>query len=142
MNNVLRLPGIACRHHHRGRCLYEERLNPGYHAGFRCVVLESWEAAFEAFVDRAEAFGLDQSDAAGIWRRRMDGLMAGARDCGDYLASDVDDGPGCVHFLGGLCVLRLPACEGLCPRFEPDPGPEEPDGDRRGDNDDGPEPQP
>lgn len=119
MNNILRLPGVACRHYFGNHCLYEERLNPGYHESFRCTVLQGWEEAFEAFVDRAEAFGLEPSDASLFWRRRLDALLSGSRDCSDFLATD-GDGPGCVHFLGGLCVLRLPACAGRCSRFAPE----------------------
>ncbi len=119
---VIRLPGSGCRHYSRGRCLYEEHLNPGFHQEYRCLVLDGWEAEFEEFVDRVEAFGLGQSQAAGLWSRRFKALVDGGRDCPDYrpLEGPGGDPLGCVRFETGLCRLRLPRCEGLCPRFEPE----------------------
>lgn len=121
---VIRLPGSGCRHHVRGRCLYEEHLNPGFHEGFRCLVLDGWETEFEDFVDRVEAFGLGQGQAAGLWSRRFAALVAGGRDCPDYRPPSVTSGAegdllGCAHFEAGLCLLRLPVCDGVCSRFEP-----------------------
>lgn len=118
---VIKLPGAGCRHHTRGRCLYEEHLNPGFHAGYRCLVLDGWETRFEEFVDRVEAFGIGQGQAAGLWSRRFAELVAGGRDCPDYQSGSQGDPLGCARFLSGLCLVRLPRCEGICSRFEPLP---------------------
>ena len=118
---VIRLPGSGCRHHTRGRCLCEEHLNPGFHAGYRCLVLDGWEAEFEEFVDRVEAFGLGQGQAAGLWSKRFAALVRGGRDCEDFQPLPDGDPLGCVRFESGLCLLRLPRCDGLCPRYESEP---------------------
>lgn len=123
---VLKFPGAGCRHYLHGRCLYEEHLNPGFRRSYRCGVLEGWEAQFESFVDRAEAFGIGQAQAGGLWSRRLEGLVSGARDCPDFLPPGQSvhagyDPLGCARFLDGLCLVRLPRCEGVCPNHESAP---------------------
>ncbi len=117
MGLVTRLPGTSCAFFQRGRCLYEERLNPGYHEGFRCAVLRDWEAAYEDFLRQAEAFGLGESAASGLWQRRFERLAGAAPACPEFQPSRGDDLPGCVFAQEGLCLLALPLCEGQCPRF-------------------------
>ncbi len=118
MGLVRRLPGRDCRFFQRGRCLYEERLNPGYHAGWRCRVLARWEAAYEDFLRQADAFGLEEASASGLWRQRFERLAAGDPQCLQFQPSREGDLPGCVFVLEGLCLLTLPDCAGLCPRFQ------------------------
>jgi|MTBAKSStandDraft_1061840.scaffolds.fasta_scaffold00103_97 hypothetical protein len=124
MGLVTRLPGTGCAFFQRGRCLYEERLNPGYHDRFRCVILQGWESAYEDFLRQAEAFGLEESSASGLWQRRFERLAGAEPRCPEFQSSRDDELPGCVFAQEGLCLLALPLCEGQCPRFvarAPDP---------------------
>ena len=123
---VLKFPGAGCRHYLHGRCLYEEHLNPGFRRSYRCGVLEGWEAQFESFVDRAEAFGIGQAQAGGLWSRRFEGLVSGRRDCAEFIpeadaARSESEPMGCALFMEGFCLIRLPRCQGVCPRHEPAP---------------------
>ena len=70
-----------CQFHMEGRCLYEERLNPGYHSGFRCRVLEEWEQAYDEFLGRVEAFGLDASALGPLWTRQFARLVRRQPNC-------------------------------------------------------------
>ena len=121
-SGVKRLPGTGCRYYNRGRCLYEERLNPGYHEAWRCRVLTAWERAFDDFVDRAEAFDLGQDRAADLWRLRMRRL--GPDGCEAFVPAGqrapVSVVP-CAHAQEDLCLLALPECGGRCRRYEPEP---------------------
>lgn len=121
MGLVTRLPGTACAFFRRGRCFYQEQLNPGYHDEFRCVVLLGWEAAYEDFLRQAEAFGLNESAASSLWQRRFERLAGAEPGCERFQSSRDDDLPGCVFAAEGLCLLALPLCEGQCPRFEARP---------------------
>lgn len=114
----LTLPGRGCRFWAGGRCLYEELLNPGLHAGFACTALRFLEESFDAFVVRGESLGLSSDEAGRIWERRMDAALNIGFDCANFIS--LPDGAGempCAHFLDGVCLLRLPVCPGRCRRF-------------------------
>jgi hypothetical protein len=119
MNRVLRLPARYCAHFLLGRCLYEERLNPGYHQGYRCLVLLRAQSDFDAFLTRAEAFGLSDAAASGLWEKQMDRFRAADCGCQEYEPGDTTVFPGCIHCTGDVCVKRLPECGGRCPEFTP-----------------------
>ena len=116
---LVRLPGTACRHYERGRCLYEEALNPGYHRQWRCAVLLGWEAAYDEFLERADSFGLGESELPGLMRRRFERLTDGEVACADYQGGADASLPECRLLVGDLCLLRLPECSGVCRRFAP-----------------------
>lgn len=118
VNRPLRLPGEGCRHWVRGRCLYEEWLNPGLENGYVCTVLRVLEESFDEFIVRGEIMGLSSEQAGRIWERRMDAALNIGWDCANFEFRP--DGAGempCLHFRAGICVLRLPECPGRCRRF-------------------------
>lgn len=118
MNRVLRLPGQGCRFWLVGRCVYEERLNPGLDQAGRCAALREYEDRLDAFAHQAESFGLSDEEAGRIWTERMARSLDDDWECPDFLPED--DGTGetmCGNFADGLCILRLPRCPGRCRRF-------------------------
>ncbi|MUM78365.1 hypothetical protein GKC30_12040 [Pseudodesulfovibrio sp. F-1] len=116
MADILSLPGDVCRHHMRGRCLYEEHLNPGYCAAWRCMAIARWESAFDDFLVRAERFDLGQEQAASLWERRFSRMIR-SFDCERYEPDSGEEMPACVHLCDGLCCQALPPCEGRCRHF-------------------------
>ncbi len=121
MGRLVRLPGSACRHFERGRCLYEEALNPGYNRQWRCAVLVGWEAAYDEFLDRADRFGIRESELAGLLRRRFERLTGAEVDCEHYAPGADASLPECLLLVGELCLLKLPECGGVCRNFSPMP---------------------
>ncbi|KAB1441180.1 hypothetical protein [Pseudodesulfovibrio senegalensis] len=119
MSDVRRLPAGNCWYHRCGRCLYEERLNPGYRQSWRCVVLEDWERLFDDFLVRAEAFSLDQQAAGEMWARRFERIVRDRFDCTHYEHTVDVELPGCVYQYDNLCLLRLPRCQGRCRHYKP-----------------------
>lgn len=117
MSQVLRLPAPGCSHFLRGRCLYEEHLNPGYHADYRCVVLTRLGEVYDTFLNQADAFGLDEALAGDIWQKRLGQLSEADTGCQEHEPGDTEGFPDCAHCLGDVCVLRLPACGGRCQHF-------------------------
>ncbi len=126
--HIASMPGVRCRFHVQGRCLYEERLNPGLNESWRCRVLAAWEEEYERFLTQAETFNLDIGAGAGVWSSRFRKMLRARRPCPNFEAApclacpqgavieDEDAAVACVHVLGGLCLLALPACPGLCSR--------------------------
>lgn len=115
---LLLLPGQGCRHWLEERCLYEEALNPGWQAGFRCFVLRRWEQDFDEYVSRAECFGLTTEEAGDIWQQRMSSSFGKPWDCPDFLLDNATPDPVCALLLGDICLLRLPPCPGRCRHYE------------------------
>lgn len=113
---VRHLPAAACAFFGQGRCLYEERLNPGLHTAWRCTVWGEWETDWDAFLRRAEAFSLAEDAAGRLWARRQAQLVAAARTCPDFVPGG--EGPvGCARGRDLLCLGRLPACAGRCVNY-------------------------
>jgi hypothetical protein len=117
LTQILRLPATGCGHFIRGRCLYEEHLNPGYQAGYRCAVLEKLQAFYDSFLTQADAFGLEESVACGIWEKRLRELCQEDTGCQDHKPDAIDSFPGCLNCLEDVCVLKLPECAGRCQNF-------------------------
>ncbi|MFW5734203.1 MAG: hypothetical protein ACOCWR_03995 [Oceanidesulfovibrio sp.] len=101
----------------------EERINPGLNQEYRCTVLKRWENAFDALIDRVDAFGLDDEQASHIWERRLEAMIRRGAQCREFelLSGDVDaeemPAIACRHVFGELCMLRLPRCGGICPCY-------------------------
>lgn len=113
---VSHLPAAACVFRVQGRCLYPERLNPGLNRAWRCAVWAEWEADFDAFLHRAEAFALEDGQAGRLWARRQARLLAAVRTCPDFVPGG--EGPvGCGRGLDLVCLGRLPACAGRCHNY-------------------------
>lgn len=118
MGEIIRLPGQECLYHTGGRCLYEEKLNPGYADQWRCRVLTRWESAFDDFLARAESFGVEQAAVPDLWERQFERLARQAFACESYVYCHGAEAPACVHAMDGVCRLSLPVCEGRCRHFE------------------------
>lgn len=114
---VRRLPGDKCVFFRLGCCMYKEVLNPGYHDEFRCRALVDLEAEYDTFLDRAEAFHLDEEMASRIWHSRLTRYAQGGCECPDFRPGDADSVPGCAFALGFLCLKALPKCGGQCTYF-------------------------
>jgi hypothetical protein len=119
MSDIKRMPADDCRHHCRGRCLYEERLNPGYQRNWRCGVMMQWEAAFDDFLHRAEAFSVGPEQVGKLWKTRFERLVGHKPDCPKFQADASGVPPFCRHHHDALCLLGLERCEGRCRRFAP-----------------------
>jgi hypothetical protein len=117
MGDIIRLPGSGCQHFAGGRCLYEERLNPGYTDCWQCSVLVRWESAFDDFLERAESFGVGQDAIPDLWERQFERMARGVFDCKEYTYSHGAEAPACVYGLDGVCLLSLPECKGRCRRY-------------------------
>jgi hypothetical protein len=114
---VTRLPGLSCVHYTRGRCLYEEALNPGYHRSWRCTVLLGWESVYDEFLDRAERFALPETHLPDLWRRRFARLSEGEVDCAHYDPGSEEGVPECRQLHEELCLRLLPECAGQCRHY-------------------------
>jgi hypothetical protein len=110
-------PGAACDYHRSGRCLYEERLNPGLDASLRCAALTACEAAFDGFLTQADNFGLSDGRAVAIWETRFAKLAEKRPDCVLFDPAPEGGFPGCVHLAGDVCLKRLPKCPGVCQNY-------------------------
>lgn len=134
---VTRLPGLYCRFRLAGRCAYDEMLNPGLHDAWRCPEEQRLLRYYDGFVDRVDAFDLTPEEVADIWARRMRRFPPIGTLCTGYMPhdappaledDDVDDTAedddiedimiDCVRFRDGICLLLLPACEGMCERYQ------------------------
>ncbi|MBG0775864.1 MAG: hypothetical protein H0S85_05445 [Desulfovibrionaceae bacterium] len=142
---VISMPGVHCAHYARGRCLREERSNPGLDESLRCTVLAGWVEALDSFVNQADRFGLDEDTAVAIWQRRLEDLLRRGPQCPNFVCGPYCDWPGapcapgdedadaagaddqtqvafaCAHSLNELCLLSLPRCAGVCAHFRPAP---------------------
>jgi hypothetical protein len=112
------LPGDKCRFYKFGRCHYEETLNPGYNANFRCRLLAEWEGRFEEFVSRADRFNLDPETAGRIWAERMRSFYTGESECDQFERGGSRSEIECVHAFLDVCLLKLPQCLGQCSHFQ------------------------
>ncbi|MBG0789280.1 MAG: hypothetical protein H0S80_02155 [Desulfovibrionaceae bacterium] len=121
MGKIHALPGDGCRHYIFGRCLYQERLNPGYRRSYRCQVLNRWERAYDDFLNRADAMGVDQESVSGLWAIQFQRMAREAFHCRNHVFNHDDHRPpACRNEMDGLCVLGLPKCGGRCRHFEID----------------------
>ncbi|MBU1001492.1 MAG: hypothetical protein KKE73_03105 [Proteobacteria bacterium] len=119
-DNVRLFPACACGHYQLGRCLYEERLNPGFRDRWRCRVLTKWEKAYDDFLLRAEAFHLELANAVELWEARLERLLVQARQCPDYAGGAEESATGCLNEIEGLCLRLLPECQGRCRHYTTD----------------------
>lgn len=112
-----------CVHRRGTGCLRQEILNPGFRPDFRCARLESLMEEFDAFLDRAETFGLTDAQAERI-RRSQSKKKLPRSDCPlqkqeETPAAAAGAVAGCDLFLDGLCLQRLPRCVIPCPHGVP-----------------------
>jgi len=119
MSGPLLLPAQDCLHWVAGRCLLEEALNPGLQRDFQCIVLNLLITRFDSFVLRGELLGLSAEEAGRIWEQRMASLNMDAECASFTFLADAEEDLPCLHFLDGLCLLRLPPCPGRCRKYSP-----------------------
>ena len=123
------LPGRNCEFYMYNRCLYEERLNPGWNREWRCQALAAWEEEYDHFLTQAETFQLEAATATRIWERRFAGIVQRGPVCGNFATANgvlgagvagqsVDSVIGCVNLHEGLCLQSLPECSGVCSKFQ------------------------
>ncbi|MDL2280062.1 hypothetical protein LJC15_05335 [Desulfovibrio sp. OttesenSCG-928-G11] len=111
----------SCRYHMQGACIFAEMRNPGLDKSRVCLRLDKLCGDFDAFVDRAEKFGLGEGQAAKIWdARRHEALKAGfpcphpaPQEIGQGLLGELD----CRYLFRLACLLRLPPCTGFCDNY-------------------------
>ena len=123
MGKVHALPGDGCWHYIFGRCLYEERLNPGYRRSYRCQVLNRWEAAYDDFLARAEAMGVEQENVPELWEIQFQRMAREAFHCRTHVFNHDFRPPACANELDGLCILGLPKCGGRCRHYRAEDDP-------------------
>lgn len=114
------MPGTDCVHFVRGRCLYQEALNPGLNEAWQCGVLRSLEREYDHTLNRAEAFGLSEAKAARLVQGRMSMPKWSAERCpaqGERPLG-VHDAEACDGLRGLVCVWLLPECPGRCRHFK------------------------
>ncbi|MGE4299823.1 MAG: hypothetical protein AB7E47_17530 [Desulfovibrionaceae bacterium] len=101
--NITPLPGIHCEFYVRGRCLYEERRNPGLNEAWQCAVLAGLVREYDRFLAQTEHFAIDDGTALRILEKRLDTSAAALK--------------GCRRFepLGG-CDASCPSCPAACGR--------------------------
>lgn len=135
-DKITTFPGTNCSYFNQGACLFDEFMNPGLHEQWRCKVLVHWESAYDSFLSQADVFSLELGMASKIWEGRLKELMKSAAPCKDYTPwyrtqleagaenEEFDeDSVACVYSWVGLCVMRLPRCNGVCERYTTKPLP-------------------
>ena len=121
MGTITRLPGAECRFFIRGRCLYEERLNPGYTQSWRCQVTARWESAYDDFLSRAERFGVEEAAAGDLWSAQFQRMARDVFHCRRYVYAHDLSAPSCRNHDAGVCTMDLPRCAGRCRHFQLQP---------------------
>lgn len=108
-----------CRHRHGACCLWAEHRNPGLRPEFHCARLERLMEDLDAFLDRAEVFGLSDAQAERLYRARREKPLSRS-NCPlqtheETATATAGAIAGCGFFLQGLCLKRLPSCTTPCP---------------------------
>lgn len=110
---------VRCRHCLRGFCLYSGGRGQEYEEAIQCRHIHGFMRDWDAFLDRAEAFGLGEDLAEEIWERLAEKKLAepaSCPGCGDApLLGRVSDFVDCPNLAEGVCLLALPRCTGACP---------------------------
>lgn len=115
-------PAFRCTHYLRGFCLHAESTRRSKDETLLCIHVAKLARDWDAFLDRAEAFALDEATATAIWQRIAGKTLAGAAsrtgskaDCPQGLA--MQNFVDCPNIAQGLCLLAMPLCEGICASF-------------------------
>ncbi|MDL2316385.1 hypothetical protein LJC59_04820 [Desulfovibrio sp. OttesenSCG-928-A18] len=117
-------PPVACRFYIHGACLYAEARNPGLEVRFLCARLSRLMEQWDDFLDRAEAFGLNERLALRIWTERRSLAPPSRNLCpaesaapARVFVSDDEDISACPHLHQVSCLLLLPRCTERCERY-------------------------
>ncbi len=114
---ISRMPGHMCRFYKKGRCLYDELLNPGYNNKWRCKVLSGLEDEYDKLLRQAETFKLSAEVVAELWNVRVAEHRASTGGCYKSAFKAEDTYPLCSDGYEDICLLELPFCEGVCNKF-------------------------
>ncbi len=113
---VIPLPATGCEHYCGRGCLLRATMDPCLHEQWRCAVVREWERAFDEYLDQVDQFDIQAETATRIWCRRLARLVR-ASACGERKPGG-DSAVSCQNLYYGLCLLRLPKCEGRCENFK------------------------
>ena len=113
---------VHCRYYIRGFCLHGEGASPGYDDSLLCMHMADLVKDWDAFLDRAEAFGLEEKTAAAIWNRMAAKKLSAPASCSRQKTFAPHDANmqtfvDCPHIAEGVCLLALPHCMGVCSFF-------------------------
>ena len=117
MDAIIPLPGKGCLFYRNGHCLHEEMVNPGFCIASQCTLLRGLQDAFDAFVDRAECFRLEEQAAGRIWEHLAARLSARA-SCAHYIEDPQREHGECLYLFDNACILLCPSCSGRCSLFQ------------------------
>lgn len=109
-----------CEHYCQGACMLAENRNPGLEARFCCACLSALMEEWDAFLDRAEAFGLAEDMAARIWNGRKHAALESGLLCPPVLSGALKAHPlgeDCPYIVRGACLLAMPRCTAVCKDF-------------------------
>ncbi len=119
-------PGKKCRHYSHGRCLREEAVNPGLRREHVCLELLRLEERYDALLKRLDAFELSERRSMDLLSKLLERHKEQGGRCERKVTAPEPDREGnaldCVHALGHVCLLQMPACEGVCRYYEPSGG--------------------
>ncbi|TIH18559.1 hypothetical protein D0S45_04905 [Marinifilum sp. JC120] len=119
MAKVTKMPGRMCRFYKNGRCLFEEKLNPGYNRQYRCRVMIDLEGEYDKLLLQAENFNLDAKAFGDLWEQRIEEHLKFTVVCRNMVPCEEEDGSFCSAIHDRVCLFELPECEGVCSRFKP-----------------------
>ena len=119
MAKVTKMPGRMCRFYQNGRCLYEEKLNPGYIREWRCRVLKDLEGEYDKLLLQADNFHLDEQAFRDLWEQRIEEHLKSTVVCRKMVPRDDEGFPFCAALFEEVCLFEQPECEGVCSRFKP-----------------------
>ncbi|SDL13000.1 hypothetical protein SAMN05660337_2191 [Maridesulfovibrio ferrireducens] len=119
MATISKMPGHMCRFYKKGKCLYDELLNPGYNAELRCKILVGLEDEYDKLLRQAEAFKLSAEVVSELWDLRIAEHRASTGGCHKNTMQGEDTYPLCSDGYEDICLLEFPRCEGICDKFMP-----------------------
>ncbi len=119
MARVTKMPGRMCRFYKNGKCLYEEKLNPGYNRQWRCTVLKGLEGEYDKLLRQADNFHLDEHAFSEFWEQRIEEYLKSAVVCRKMVPHDEEGLPFCAALHKEICLFEQPECGGVCNHFKP-----------------------
>lgn len=113
-------PAYRCRFYSYGVCLHEELVNPDLREEYRCRRLAVLVRDWDEFINRADAFGLSEEEAARIWEERFHRNLDSDAAC-PHMRPDFREGGDvlldCRSLYRNACLLLMPSCQGRCEHF-------------------------
>lgn len=106
----------------RGFCLLLVE-NSNDEAAVQCRHIYGFMREWDEFLDRAEAFALDEKTASSIWERIAEKKLSRPASCpggrGDSSRQgQIRDFVDCPDLAEGICLLTLPRCVEVCSSYD------------------------